>query len=115
MNPNCQLKSNYRQQREQTPAVIKAKCQRTKPSPPSLPITPPPQPTERQTHISARDTLINPSNTQKAGHTHGNKQAFLGLLYSLCTELFSLTIRYSFVFNSPPAGLCRFILVPDTW
>lgn len=27
--PNCQLKGDYRQQREQAPAVIKAKCQRT--------------------------------------------------------------------------------------
>lgn len=124
MNPNCQLKSNYRQQREQTPAVIKAKCQRTKPSLPSLTCLSPSS--ERQTDISARETLINPSNTQRAGHTytilctHSNKQAFLGLftgdpenrllpLYVTMFSVFLLPLAGSpFVFKS----LCLAICVP---
>lgn len=51
MNPNCQLKGNYRQQREQAPAVIKAKCQRTVP-PPHLPRCPVSNPSLKHRRVS---------------------------------------------------------------
>lgn len=77
MNPNCQLKSNYRQQREQTPAVIKAKCQRTEPS---LLCCYAYHPAAKgQTHISARDTVIKLFKAQSSDtyiNTHSIKLDF---------------------------------------